>query len=81
VATPHVEKALAAAAVSCLRRMGTEPLAVLNMSREGARSLAVAAVELPYSRAGAQLALGGRQPRGDLGRAVAALADLCEEPA
>ena len=27
---------------------------------------------------GAQLALGGREPRGALGRAVAELADLCE---
>jgi hypothetical protein len=27
---------------------------------------------------GAQLALGGREARGDLGRAIAELADLCE---
>jgi hypothetical protein len=28
---------------------------------------------------GAQLALGGREPRGELGRAVAELADRCED--
>jgi hypothetical protein len=33
---------------------------------------------LPDSRVGAQLALGGREARGELGRAVAALADRCE---
>jgi hypothetical protein len=35
---------------------------------------------LPDSRLGAQLALGGREARGELGRAVAALADRCEAP-
>lgn len=35
---------------------------------------------LPDSRLGAQLALGGREARGQLGRAVAALADRCEAP-
>jgi hypothetical protein len=34
-------------------------------------------LHLPESRMGAQLALGGREPRGELGRAIAALADLC----
>jgi hypothetical protein len=34
---------------------------------------------LPDSRMGAQLALGGREARGELGQAVAELADLCEE--
>jgi hypothetical protein len=33
---------------------------------------------LPESRLGAQLALGGREARGDLGRAIAGLADRCE---
>jgi hypothetical protein len=112
VTTPRVERALGAAAVSCLRRIGTEPILVQNMSRGGAWAAAASerphagpaselshaapgnglphaapvselphaapVSELPHSRAGAQLALGGRQPRGDLGRAVAALADLCE---
>jgi hypothetical protein len=35
-------------------------------------------LRLPDSRLGAQLALGGREARGELGRAVATLADLCE---
>ena len=80
VTTPRVEKALAAAAVCCLRRAQAAPLIVKNMVRrtgEEPRESGTA-VELPYSRAGAQLALGGRQPRGELGRAVAVLADLCE---
>jgi hypothetical protein len=34
---------------------------------------------LPDSRMGAQLALGGREPRGALARAVAELADMCED--
>jgi hypothetical protein len=89
VATPRVERALVAAAASCLRRMGTEPLAALNISRRRVEAGAErgidlphtdATIELPHSRAGAQLAMGGRQPRGEFGRAVAALADLCEGP-
>jgi hypothetical protein len=35
-------------------------------------------LRLPDSRLGAQLALGGREARGELGRAVATLADRCE---
>jgi hypothetical protein len=35
-------------------------------------------LRLPDSRLGAQLALGGREARGELGRAVASLADRCE---
>jgi hypothetical protein len=33
---------------------------------------------LPESRMGAQLASGGREARGELGRAITELADLCE---
>jgi hypothetical protein len=36
------------------------------------------AMALPNSPLGAQLALGGREARGELGRAIADLADLCE---
>jgi hypothetical protein len=32
---------------------------------------------LPESRIGAQLTLGGREPRGELGRAIAALPARC----
>jgi hypothetical protein len=35
---------------------------------------------LPHSRMGAQLALGGREARGELGRAIAELADMCGGP-
>jgi hypothetical protein len=74
VGGPGVEPALARVAAECVRRIGPAPLVVCN--RSSARD--VAGPQLPDSRMGAQLALGGRQPRGELGRAVAALADLCE---
>jgi hypothetical protein len=81
VTSPRVERALAAAAVACLERSGIEPLVVTNMVRAGRPAIEPArGFGLPYSRAGAQLATGGRQPRGELGRAVAALADLCGAP-
>jgi hypothetical protein len=41
---------------------------------------ATRAHRLPESRMGAQLALSGREPRGELGRAIATLADLCGGP-
>jgi hypothetical protein len=79
VATPALEPALSDVAASCLARVGAETLTVLNRCREpDERWAGRAAVELPDSRMGAQLALGGREPRGELGRAIAALADLCE---
>jgi hypothetical protein len=74
VAAPGVEPALTRVAVECLRRTGAEALVVGNRGEGGPD----AAVSLPYSRLGAQLALAGRQVRGELGQAVAALADLCE---
>ena len=73
VAGPRVEPALARAAAECVRRRGTDPLVVLNRAAGDAVPL-----RLPDSRMGAQLALGGRQARGELGRAVAALADLSQ---
>jgi hypothetical protein len=53
-----------------------------GMDREGQQTNASLqrALRLPESRMGAQLALGGREPRGELGRAIAELADLCEGP-
>jgi hypothetical protein len=73
VAGPQVEPALARVATDCVRRLGREPLVVRNRSGwDGAAGL-----PLPDSRMGAQLALGGRQARGELGRAFAALAGLC----
>jgi hypothetical protein len=82
VATPAVEPALAGVAADCLGRLDREPIVVLNRTppprAEPAAWAGRAAHVLPESRMGAQLALGGREPRGSLGRAIAALADRCE---
>ena len=76
VATPRIEPALALVMAESLARVGSEPLIVLNraMGEEDPWS-GRAGVELPDSRMGAQLALAGREARGELGRAVAELAD------
>jgi hypothetical protein len=79
VASPRVDPALAAAACASLARIGAEPLVVLNRRRQHDSWDGKAATELPESRMGAQLALAGREPRGELGRAVAALAGLVGE--
>jgi hypothetical protein len=85
VATAATEPALASVAAECLGRLGHEPLVVLN--RITAAQIADGfpsawstrpAHRVPESRMGAQLALGGREARGELGRAVAELADLCD---
>lgn len=88
VATASTEPALAAVGAECLGRLGHEPLVVLNRTAvqdgsewSGAVPSAQPVHRLPESRMGARLALGGREPRGELGRAVAALADLCEAAA
>jgi hypothetical protein len=84
VVMPSTEPALAAVAAECLGRLGHEPVVVLNRAPAGDAGDSPAgwegrvAVRLPESRMGAQLALGGRETRGDLGAAVAELADLCE---
>jgi hypothetical protein len=85
VATTATEPALVSVAAECLGRVGHEPLVVLNRSTAddgadgaGAAGPALRAHRLPESRMGARLALGGREPRGELGRAVAELADLCQ---
>jgi hypothetical protein len=74
VAGPGVEPALVQVAGECARRVASEPIVVLNRGSAAGR----AGLRLPESRMGAQLAVGGRQARGELGRAIAALADLCE---
>lgn len=75
VAGARAEPALAPVAAACLARVGPEPIVVLNgADHDGWHGRA--ALTLPRSRMGAQLALGGREPRGELGRAVARLADL-----
>lgn len=87
VGGPATEPALAGVAAECLARLGPEPIVVRNRVRddlfgedqEAATAwAALAAVSLPASRMGAQLALGGREARGELGHAIAALADRCE---
>ena len=82
VGGPATEPALAGVAADCLSRLGHEPIVVLNRSRrsriEGSAWARREAHLLPDSRMGAQLALGGREPHGELGRAVAELADRCE---
>jgi hypothetical protein len=87
VATPSTEPALASVAAECLGRLGHEPLVVLNRTTAGESADEARgdwstwpAHRLPESRMGARLALGGREARGELGRAVAELADLCEAP-
>jgi hypothetical protein len=71
------EPSLAAVAAGCLARIGPPPVLVVNRVRAGSEWTGPPALELPESRMGAQVALGGRGPRGELGRAVARLADAC----
>jgi hypothetical protein len=85
VATAATEPALASVAAEFLGCVGHEPLVVLNRitaghiaDGSGAGWPGRQAHRLPESRMGARLALGGREARGELGRAVAQLADLCE---
>jgi hypothetical protein len=80
VAAPTVEPALARVAGECLARVGAESIVVLNRVRPGRETASTASefMSLPDSRLGAQLALGGREARGELGRAIATLADRCE---
>ncbi len=78
VASEASEPALAAVAAACLARVGPEPFVVVNGGGGHGAWRERAVVTLPRSRMGAQLALGGREPRGELGRAVERLADLVE---
>ena len=85
VATPAVEPALARVAADCLARVGAESIVVVNRARpdmpaapdDDTARTAPGFLPLPESRLGAQLALGGREARGELGRAIARLADRC----
>ena len=76
VSTPNVEPALARVGAACVARVGPEPIVVLNRAPHDQTG----ALAVPNSPMGARLALGGREARGELGRAIAELADLCEEP-
>jgi hypothetical protein len=80
VAGPRTEPALAPVVGESLARVGPEPVIVLNRAEPGEATWAGRAhLELPDSRMGAQLALAGREPRGELGRAVSLLADRVGE--
>jgi hypothetical protein len=75
VTARSVEPALARVAVECVARVGPPPIVVLNRAPHDQ----MGALALPNSPVGARLALGGREARGELGRAIADLADMCEE--
>lgn len=76
VGVPAAEPALAAVLADSLSRVGPEPVVVLNRDRgDDPRWTGRCAVSLPEVRMGARLALAGREARGELGRAVARLAD------
>ena len=79
VAVPDTEPALAAVVSASLAAVGPEPVTVLNRTRrDSGRWAGRAALELPESRAGAKLALAGREPRGAFGAAVGVLTGICE---
>jgi len=73
VAPPEAEPALAELFASTLG--GAEPLIVVNRSRESERWRGRAAAFIPESQLGARMAAAGLEPRGAMGRAVAALAE------
>ena len=66
---------LARVGAECVARAGPAPIVVLNRAPHDQPGL----FALPNSPMGARLALGGREPLGELGRAVAELADLLEQ--
>jgi hypothetical protein len=75
VTSRDVEPALARVATDCIARLGRPAVVVLNRAPQHQPGL----FALPNSPLGARLALGGREARGELGRAIAELADLLEE--
>jgi hypothetical protein len=77
VGGPGTEPWLGTVLAESLCRVGPEPVVVLNRGRgDDERWEGRCALRLPEARMGAQLALAGREARGELGRAVARLADL-----
>jgi len=75
VTSRAVEPALARVAAECVARAGPAPVVVLNRAAQDEPGQ----FPLPNSPLGARLALAGREARGELGRAIAELADLLEE--
>jgi hypothetical protein len=85
VAPRDAEPALAAVVAASLARIGPPPLVLLNRAGAGPpdeveRWSGRAALSVLDSRAGARLALAGRDARRSLGTGVAELADTCESP-
>jgi len=78
VGGPRVEPALAGAVAASLARVGPRPLVVASRPREDSGWTGKMEIAIPHSRLGAQWALAGREPLGDFGRAIVALADLLE---
>jgi hypothetical protein len=76
VTAPALEPSLAKVGAECVARVGAPPLVVLNRAPHHQPGM----LALPSSSLGARLALGGREARGELGRAIAELADLLDEP-
>ena len=74
VTTQAIEPALARVGAECVARVGATPVVVLNRAPHDQPGL----FALPNSPMGARLALGGREARGALGRAIGELADLLE---
>jgi hypothetical protein len=77
VTTQAIEPALVRVGAECIARVAPAPIVVLNRAPHDQAG----AFALPNSAVGARLALAGREARGELGRAIAELADLIEEPA
>jgi hypothetical protein len=75
VTSRDVEPSLARVAAECIARIGPPPVVVLNRAPHDQPGL----FALPNSPLGARLALGCREARGELGHAIAELADLIEE--
>jgi hypothetical protein len=76
VAGPEAEPALAAVVAESLGLVGPDPVVLLNRCGRASGDWAgVLHAAVPESRLAAQVAGAGREPRGPLGQAVAALVD------
>jgi hypothetical protein len=74
VTRQDIEPALVRVGAECVARVGPPPVVVLSRAPHDQPG----AFAAPNSPLGARLALGGREARGELGRAIAELADLLE---
>ncbi len=78
VCASDAEPALAAVVAGHLARLGPEPLVVVNRVEEGSRWSERPVLTLADSRAGAAMAVAGREPRGALGATMTELVDRLE---